>query len=68
MAVPPRARRPSQTTPGPQPPPGVANDTGLLGRVGQTTNTPLTFDNSPAIREQNIIQPSTSPVDVPGAT
>ena len=61
MAVPPRARRPSQTTP------GVANDTGLLGRIGQTANTPLTFDNSPAIREQNIIQPSTSPVDVPGA-
>ena len=45
----------------------VANDTGLLGRVGQTANTPLTFDNSPAIRDQPIIQPSTNPVDVPGA-
>ena len=39
----------------------------LLGRLEQTTNTPLTFDNSPAIRDQPIIQPSTSPVDVPGA-
>ena len=62
-------------TPGPPGPPTRANQTpgqpapggGLLDQIGQTTNTPLTFDNSPAIREQNIIQPSTSPVDVPGA-
>ena len=41
--------------------------TGLLDRLGQTANTPLTFDNAPPIREQPIIQPSTSPVDVPDA-
>ena len=27
--------------------------TGLLDRLGQTANTPLTFDNAPPIREQN---------------
>ena len=42
-------------------------DTGLLGRLEGTVNTPLTFDNAPPIRDQPIIQPSTSPVDVPGA-
>ena len=40
--------------------------TGLLDRLGQTANTPLDFSGAPPIREQNIIQPSASPVDVPG--
>ena len=41
--------------------------TGLLDQIGQTANTPLDFSGAPPIRDQNIIQPSTSPVDVPGA-
>ena len=67
MAVPSRARRPVVGGNTAKPAPGQPNDTGLLGQLGQTVNTPLTFDGSPPIREQSIIQPSTSPVDVPGA-
>ena len=65
MAVPLRGR--ARTQPQPKPPGQGTQPTGLLDRLGQTTNTPLTFDDAPPIREQNIIQPSTSPVAVPGA-
>ena len=41
--------------------------TGLLDRVGQTANTPLDFGGAPPIRDQSIIPPSTSPVNVPSA-
>ena len=50
----------------PQPQQGT-QPTGLLDRLGQTVNTPLTFDDAPPIRDNPIIQPSTNPVDVPGA-
>ena len=41
--------------------------TGLLDRIGQTANSPLDFGGAPPIRDQSIIQPSTSPVNVPSA-
>ena len=75
MAVPSRSRPPTRTNRQPvgrQPQPAnqapaTPAPTGLLDQIGQTANTPLTFDNSPAIRDNPIIQPSTSPVDVPDA-
>ena len=77
MAVPPRARRPPQGGLSPtfrttdksanRGPVGQQPSTGLLDQIGNTANTPLDFSGAPPIRNQNIIQPSTSPVDVPGA-
>ena len=67
MAVPLRSRARTQPQPQPQPPGQGTQPTGLLDRLGQTANTPLDFSGAPPIREQNIIQPSTSPVDVPDA-
>ena len=48
-------------------PVGQQPGTGLLDQIGNTANTPLDFSGAPPIRDQNIIPPSTSPVDVPGA-
>ena len=65
--------RPGQQQPGQLRPQGWRDEAqsapgdGLLDRLGNTVNTPLDFGGAPPIRDQPIIQPSTSPVDVPGA-
>ena len=41
---------------------------GLLQQVGSSVSNPLDLSGQPAIREQNIINPSARPVDVPDPT
>ena len=41
---------------------------GLLGQVQDSVGRPLDFNGQPQIRDQQIINPNSRPVDVPGAT